>query len=109
MLHILQKDDEEILMFINMDVLIWMRYQKFNNMPQLRREEDYLIISTDDRKNFDDFRDFQFCKCGPFISTPLLLKYMNVNNIPVICKRQFGQSYVMSMPTTVFAFNELVR
>ena len=86
-----------------------MQYRKFNDMPELRREGDYLIISSGDRKNFDDFRDLPFCKRGPVISTPLLLKYMNVNGIPVICEQQFGQSYVMSMPTDDFAFDKLVK
>ena len=96
-------------MFVNMEVLIWMQYRKFNNMPELRREGDYLIIPSDDRKNFDNFRDLPFCKSGPVISTPLLLKYMNENNLPVVHEQQFGQSYVMSMPTHDFAFDELVR
>ena len=96
-------------MFINMAVLIWMEYRKFNNMPELKREGDYLIISSEDRRNFDNFRDLPFYKRGPVISTPLLLKYMNTQNIPVTCEQQFGRSYVMSMPTDVFAFDKLVK
>ena len=45
----------------------------------------------------------------PVISTPLLLKYMKVKDIPIVCEKEFDQSYVMSMPTCEFAFDELVE
>lgn len=91
-----------------MAVLIWIHYRKFNKMPELR-EGDYLIATTDDRRNFDFFREHPFFLRGPVISTPLLLKYIKVKGIPIICEQEFGRSYVMSMPTCEFAFDNLVE
>ena len=92
-----------------MAVLIWTHHRKFNKMPELRREGDYLIATPEDRRNFDFFRQLPFFLRGPVISTPLLLKYMVAKGIPITCEQEFGQFYVMSMPTCEFAFDELVE
>ena len=42
-------------MHVNMDVLIWLQYRRFNKMKELRRNGDYIIATTEDRRNFDMF------------------------------------------------------
>ena len=105
-LHLQQKDGE-ILLYATMDVLIWMQYRKFNKMPELRRDEDYFIATSNDIKNFDSFRQLPFYSCYPIIATPLLLKYMKHKGIPITVVEEFGHKYVTSMPGSEFAFDEL--
>lgn len=90
-----------------MDVLIWMQYRKFNKMPELRQEGDYIIGTSNDRKDFESFCQLPFCSCNPIIATPLLLKYMRNKSIPITVVEEFGHKYVTSMPTSEFAFDEL--
>jgi len=103
----LQQKDGEILLYVNMDILIWMQYRKFNKMPELKREGDYIIATSNDRKNFDTFRQLPFYSCYPIIATPLLLKYMKHKEIPITVIEEFGCKYVTSMPASEFAFDEL--
>lgn len=90
-----------------MDVLIWMQYRKFNKMPELRREGEYIIATSNDRKNFDSFRQLPFYSRNPVIATPLLLKYMEHKGIPITVVKEFGHKYVTSMPDSEFVFDEL--
>jgi len=105
----LQIGDEEILIFVNMAVLIWLQYRKFDGLPELTRDGDYLIATSDDRRHFDQFQNQPFYLRGPIIATPLLLKYMKAKRIPIVCEEAYGQTFVMSMPTTNFAFDHLVQ
>jgi len=77
----LQIGDEEILIFVNMAVLIWLQYRKFNGLPELTRDGDYLIATSDDRRHFDQFQNEPFYMRGPIIATPLLLKYMKAKRM----------------------------
>ena len=91
-----------------MAVLIWTQYRRFNSLPELKRDGDYLVGTVDDMRNFDQYRDQPFYIRGPVIATPLLLKYMKEKGIPIICEQEYGQAYVMLMLTNEFAFDELV-
>lgn len=94
-------------MFVNMDVLIWLQYRKFNKMKELRRDGDYVIARTDDRRNFDTFRDSPFYSSCPIIATPLLMKFMMHKGIPIRITKEFGNVYVTSMPMETADFDEL--
>ena len=73
---LLQRNPGEILMHVNMAVLVWLQYRKFNKMKELRRDGDYIIAKTDDRRDFDAFRDSLFYSNCPILATPLLLEFM---------------------------------
>ena len=101
-LHLQQKDGE-ILLYANMDILIWLQYRTFNKMPELRREGDYIIATSKERKHFESFRQLPFHSGYPIIAT----KYMKHNGIPITVIEEFGHKYVTSMPASEFAFDEL--
>ena len=93
-----------------MDVLIWLQYRRFNNMKELRRDGDYIVATTDDRRDFDGFRDSPFysqCQDCPIIATPLLFKFMKSKGLPIRTITQFGNVYVTSMPMESTDFDEL--
>ena len=103
----LQLKNGEILIYVNMDVLIWIQYRKFNKTPELKREGDYIIATSNDRKDIESFHQLPFYSCYPIIATPLLLKCMKYKYIPITVVEEFGHKYVTSMPASEFAFNEL--
>ena len=98
------------MIHVNMDVLIWLQYRRFNNMKELRRDGDYIVATTDDRRDFDSFRDSPFyskCQGCPIIATPLLFKFMKFKGLPIRTITQFGNVYVTSMPMESMDFDEL--
>ena len=90
-----------------MDVLIWLQYRRFNKMKELRRDGDFIVATTDDRRDFDTFRDSPFYSNRPIIATPLLLRFMRCKGIPIRTIKEFGNLYVTSMPTEITDFDEL--
>ena len=76
-------------------------------MKELRRNGDYIIATTEDRRNFDMFRDLPFYSNRPVIATPLLLEFMRYKGIPIRTIKEFGNLYVTSMPTEITDYDEL--
>ena len=95
------------MIHVNMDVLIWLQYRRFNNMKDLRHDGDYIVATTDDRRNFDCFRDSHFYSHCPIIATPLLFKFMRYKGIPIRTMKEFGNVYITSMPMETTDFDEL--
>ena len=90
-----------------MDVLIWLQYRRFNKMKELRCDGDFIVATTDDRRDLDTFRDSPFYSNRPIIATPLLLRFMRCKGIPIRTIKEFGNLYVTSMPTEITDFDEL--
>lgn len=90
-----------------MNTLIWLQFKKFNKFNELKRDGEYVIARSDDRRNFEPFREQFLYKHNPVIATPLLLKYMKSNGFPIKTIKEFGHSYVTSMPTESHYFDKL--
>ena len=88
-------------MYFTIDVYLWMLYRKFHNMPNLRREDDYIVVSTEDRRNYEEFRELivnSNYSEYPMTSCPLLLKYMKTSGIPITVVKEFNCEMVTSFP-----------
>ena len=59
-------------MYFTIDTYLWMLYRKFHNMPTLRREDDYIVASSEDRRNYEEFRELIFNSEFPMPSCPML-------------------------------------
>lgn len=70
-------------------------------MPILRREDDYIVASTEDRHNYEEFREHIFSSKYPEFpmpSCPLLLKYMKTRNLPITVVKEFNCDLVTNFP-----------
>ena len=88
-------------MYFTIDVYLWMLYRTFHNMPVLRREEYYVVASSEDRRNYEEFRELIFNSNypeHPMPSCPLLLKYMKTKGIPITVVKEFNCELVTSFP-----------
>ena len=88
-------------MHLTIDVYLWMLYRKFHNMPVLRREEDYVVASSEDRRNYEQFCELMFNSSYPEFpipSCPLLLKYMKTKVISITVVKEFNCELVTSFP-----------
>ena len=47
-------------MYFTIDVYLWMLYREFHKIPILRREEDYIVARSEDRQNYEEFRELIF-------------------------------------------------
>ena len=74
-----QRKENEILMYHTIDMYLWILYRRFHGMPVLRREDDYIVARSEDRRNFEEFRELVLHSKYPKFSLPgcpLLLEYM---------------------------------
>ena len=80
---------------------LWLLYRKSLNMPSLRRDNDYLIATSEDRKNYEEFRELihssHYPEC-PMPSCPLLLKFMKAKGIPILSVEWFNCELVTNFP-----------
>ena len=103
-----QRNEDEILMFFTIDMYLWLLYRKSLNMPSLRREDDYLVATSDDRRHYEDFRellDSSHYPQPPMPSCPLLLKFMKAKEMPILLVQRFNCELVTNFPSS--RINEL--
>ena len=77
-------------------------------MPSLRREDDYLVATSDDRRHYEDFRellDSSHYPQPPMPSCPLLLKFMKAKEMPILLVQRFNCELVITFPSS--RINEL--
>ena len=70
-------------------------------MPILRREDDYIVASSKDRCNYEEFCQLIFNSNYldlPMPSCFLLLKYMKTRGIPITVIKEFSCELVTSFP-----------
>ena len=73
----------------------------YTENPVLRREEDYVVASSEDRRNYEEFRELIFNSNYPEFpmpSCPLLLKYMKAKGISITVVKEFNYELVTSFP-----------
>ena len=88
-------------MYYTIDVHLWMLHRKFHNMPILRREDDNIVASSEDRHDFEQFRELILNSNYPeypMPSCPLLLKYMKIKGMPITVVTEFNCELVTSFP-----------
>ena len=88
-------------MHVSIDVYLWMLYRKFHGMPTLRREDDYIVASSEDRRNYEDFRELIFNSNYPEFpmpSCPLLLQFMKAKEMPITLVTEFNCKLVTNFP-----------
>jgi len=76
-------------------------YHKSLNIPSLRREDDYLVASSDDRRHYEDFRkllDSSYYPESPMPSCPLLLKFMKAKEMLILVVEHFNRELVANFP-----------
>jgi len=103
-----QRNDNEILMFFTIDMYLWLLYRKSQKMPSLRREHDYLVATSEDRQNYEEFRELIHSSHYPEFpmpSCPLLLKFMKAKGIPIMLVERFNCELVTNFPSS--RINEL--
>lgn len=95
-------------MFFTIDMYLWLLYRKSLNMPSLRREDDYLVATSEDRRNYEHFRELlesSHYHESPMPSCPLLLKFMKAKGMPILLNEQFNCELVTNFPNS--RMNEL--
>ena len=85
-------------MFLTIDIYMWLQYRKFQGLPDLRQEGDFIVATRSDRHHFESFRDLPFNSKDPLPSCPLLLKYIQTKGIPVTVIKEFDCEYVVGFP-----------
>lgn len=85
-------------MFLTIDIYRWLQYRKFQGLPDLKQEGDFIIATSSDRRHFESFRDLSFNSKNPLPSCSLLLKYIQTQNIPVTMIKEFDCEYVVGFP-----------
>lgn len=85
-------------MFLTIDIFMWLQYRKFQGLPDLKQEGDFIIATRSDRHHFESFRDLPFNSKNPLPSCSLLLKYTQIKNIPVTVIKEFDCEYVVGFP-----------
>ena len=95
---VVQRKENEILMSLTLDIYMWLQYRKFQGLPDLRQEGDFIVATRNDRHQFESFRDLSFNSKNPLPSCPLLHKYIQVKRIPVTVIKEFDCEYVVGFP-----------
>ena len=98
----MQRQPGELLIYINLDVYIWLECRKRTGRPDLRRVGNYILATTGDRRNFEQFRDSEFYKQRPLIKTDLLEQFMKQKSINIEYFNKFGINFIISFPYSQF-------
>jgi len=91
-------------MYVTLDVHTWLETRKQCGRVELTRIGNYILASSGDRRDFDQFRDSDFYKERPLLKTDLLIKFMKKEcgrNEIKYC-RKFGLDFVMNFPSSKF-------
>ena len=68
-----------MLIYVNLDVHIWLQIRKQCGRPDLTRVGDYVLASSQDRWDFEKFRDSEFYKKKPLIKSDILVQFMEMS------------------------------
>ena len=82
----------------------WLETRKQCGRVDLTRIGNYVLASSGDRRDFDQFRDSDFYKERPLLKTDLLVKFMEKEcgkNEVKYC-RKFGLDFVTNFPSSKF-------
>ena len=98
----MQRQPGELLIYINLDVYIWLECRKRTGRPDLRRVGNYILATTGDRRDFEQFRDSEFYKQRPLIKTDLLEQFMKQRSINIEYFNKFGIDFIINFPYSQF-------
>lgn len=86
-----------------MDVHVWLLVRKQCGRPDLTRVGNYVLASSQDRRDFEKFRDTEFYKERPLIKTDLLVQFMEMNKLSIEYCSKFGIDFITNFPSSQYA------
>ena len=81
---------------------IWLQICKRCGRPDLTRVGDYVLASSQDRRDFDQFRDSEFFKEKPLIKTDILIQFMEMRKLSIEYCSKFGVDFITNFPSSKY-------
>ena len=91
-----------MLIYVNLDVHIWLQIHKQCGRPDLTRVGDYVLASSQDRRDFEKFRDSEFYKKKPLIKTDILVQFMKMSKLSIEYCNKFGIDFIANFPSSQY-------
>lgn len=91
-------------MYVSLDVYTWLQTRKQCGRVDLKRIGNYVLASSGDRRDFEQFRDSDFYKERPLLKTDMLVKFMEeeCGKSEIKYCNKFGLHFVMNFPSSKF-------
>ena len=90
-------------MYVTLNVYTWLEVHKNRGRIDLNRVGNYVLASSEDRQEFDKFRESDFFNKRSLIKTAVLEKFMEEQcQCKINLRNKFGIDFVTNFPTSQF-------